>query len=139
MKKEIRIFGGGMLRPLIAWGIVVLILMVAVIVKQMAMKEQNIDKIESVTLILCGILLWVVWLILIRNGKLHILIIKGDCMKYINWYGKEKSCNKEDIEKIERAGAYICLWDKKKGLFAKFNRFTKGLEDLQNLSERDVI
>lgn len=56
-------------------------------------------------------------------------IEKGELI-YRNWYGKLDHCAIEKIMRIEENGAYVFFFRSEKDIFAKFNIFTKGLDEL---------
>lgn len=46
--------------------------------------------------------------------------------------GKVKCCEWEEIERVDKIGAYVYLWKNSQEFFAKFNKFTCGVSYIKN-------
>ncbi len=130
MKGSIKIGGGGLFRSLFKGMILLSIVVFSLFIKSFFMTVSNKQEMSMFVLISISLILFIIWLVLIVSGKVKKLVIKEDGLIYRNWYGKQFFCLIDEIQKIEMVGCNIILFKNESEIFAKFNNFTEGFEEI---------
>ena len=126
---KIKIGGGGLFKQLLKGILVFSILIFVNYLKKFFWAIMNGQGAIRILPIMIITFIFIIWLILITNGRVKAMVVDKKEVVYINWYGKKTRCAINEIQKIEKHPCYIFLW-KNSELFAKFNSYTEGIEKI---------
>lgn len=126
----IKIGGGGLFRTLFKGMILLSTIVLFLFIKSFFMIVKDRQEIAKLILASSVMVLFIIWMILMINGKVKNLAVKGNELIYRNWYGKQFCRFIDEIQKIEIVGCNIILWINEHEIFAKFNNFTEGFEKI---------
>lgn len=129
-KQVIKAAGGGLFAPLFKGMLIFSILILANYVKSVFVTIGNNGAIISLILKSAFNLVFIIWLVLMINGRIKALVVNEKEIIYISWYGKKAVCPINEIQKIEVYACYIFLWRSNGEIFAKFNCYTKGFDSI---------
>ena len=135
--KKIKIGGGGLFKQLLKGILVFSIVIFANYLNKFFLVITNGERIINILPIMIITFIFIIWIILIINGRVKTMVIDKKEVVYTNWYGKKTRCAINEIQKIEKHPCYIFLWKNRSELFAKFNSYTEGIEKILEEDEED--
>lgn len=131
--KELRFYGFGSYEHLVNWLFFMIFCTELLLFKYLFIFGGIHTDFYELIIAFIIIPLFLLWLLLIKNGKLKYLVIKEKNLCYKTAFGRWKECSWKEVDKVNIVGLNINIWLSPHKKFVGMNKYIRDVEIIEKI------